>query len=54
MGFLPSFLLKRLVSTEFDLAGVVVDGNGTDLKEGDEVFGWIPLSESASGRPPYA
>ncbi|EIW64614.1 NAD-P-binding protein [Trametes versicolor FP-101664 SS1] len=48
MGFLPSFLLKRLVSTEFDLAGVVVDGNGTDLKEGDEVFGWIPLNQNLS------
>lgn len=53
MGFLPSFLLKRLVSTEFDLAGVVVDGNGTDLKEGDEVFGWIPLSESSAAHPLY-
>ncbi|CDO71612.1 hypothetical protein BN946_scf184911.g82 [Trametes cinnabarina] len=43
MGLLPGFILRRVQAAEFDLAGVVVDGNNTDLKEGDEVFGWIPL-----------
>lgn len=46
MGVLPGFLLKRLTAPEFDVAGVVVDANGTDFKEGDEVFGWIPICKS--------
>lgn len=45
MGVLPGFLLKRLTAPEFDVAGVVVDANGTNFKEGDEVFGWIPICE---------
>ncbi len=48
MGVLPSFLLKRLTAPEFDVAGVVVDANGTGFKEGDEVFGWIPICECTS------
>lgn len=43
MGNVPSFVLKRWVSTEFDFAGVIVDANGTEFKEGDEVFGWHPV-----------
>lgn len=45
MANVPSFVLKRWVSTEFDFAGVVVDANGTEFKEGDEVFGWHPVCE---------
>ncbi len=45
MGLLPSFLVKRIQAVEFDVAGVVVNGNGTDLKEGDEIFGVIPVRE---------
>ena len=46
MGFLPSFVVKRVQAYEFDVAGVVIDGNGTDLKEGDEIFGTIPVRTS--------
>ncbi|KAI0756937.1 NAD(P)-binding protein [Daedaleopsis nitida] len=38
LGIVPSFILRRIKAYEFDLAGVVVDGNGTEFKEGDEVF----------------
>ncbi|KAI0735098.1 NAD-P-binding protein [Earliella scabrosa] len=43
LGHLPSFILKRIQAYEFDLAGVVVDPNGTDFKEGDEIFGTNPV-----------
>ena len=46
LGHLPSFILKRIQAYEFDLAGVVVDSNGTDFKEGDEIFGTNPVRES--------
>ena len=45
---MPSFVLKRVLAYEFDLAGVVVDPNGTDFEEGDEIFGVIPVRESTS------
>ena len=45
MALLPGFVNRRVQAAEYDLAGVVVDGNGTELKEGDEVFGWIPAGE---------
>ncbi|KAI0801206.1 NAD-P-binding protein [Fomes fomentarius] len=44
LGLAPSFLVKRIQAHEFDVAGVVVNGNGTDLKEGDEVFGLMPIT----------
>ena len=37
---------KSLYIPESDLAGVVVDANGTELKDGEQVFGWIPVRES--------
>ncbi|KAI0655132.1 NAD-P-binding protein [Cubamyces menziesii] len=48
MALLPGFVNRRVQAAEYDLAGVVVDGNGTELKEGDEVFGWIPAGLSIS------
>ncbi|KAH9898345.1 NAD-P-binding protein [Cubamyces lactineus] len=48
MAVLPGFVNRRVQAAEYDLAGVVVDGNGTGLKEGDEVFGWIPVGQSIS------
>ncbi|KAI9063119.1 NAD-P-binding protein [Trametes sanguinea] len=48
MGLVPGFLLRRIQAAEYDLAGVVVDGNSTGLKEGDQVFGWIPVPLSLS------
>ncbi|KAI0639459.1 NAD-P-binding protein [Trametes polyzona] len=50
MGLVPGFLLRRLNAVEFDLAGVVVDGNGSEFKEGDEVYGWIPVPQNMRTR----
>ena len=43
MGFLPNFMAGRPFIAEHDLSGVVVEENGTNLKKGEEVFGWIPM-----------
>ncbi|KAH9915045.1 NAD-P-binding protein [Epithele typhae] len=48
LDFLPGFLLRRIQAHEFDLAGVVVDGNGTDFKPGDEIFGSNPVPVTVS------
>ncbi|KII89061.1 hypothetical protein PLICRDRAFT_124276 [Plicaturopsis crispa FD-325 SS-3] len=44
MAMLPNFIANRPLVAEHDLAGVVVDGNGTRFKNGDPVFGWIPVA----------
>ncbi|KAJ8520989.1 hypothetical protein ONZ45_g2240 [Pleurotus djamor] len=41
MRLAPNFVLGRPFPAGCDFTGVVVDGNGTELKEGDEVFGFI-------------
>ncbi|KZT69073.1 NAD(P)-binding protein [Daedalea quercina L-15889] len=43
MRVAPSFVIKRPYISESDLAGTVVDANGTSFKEGDRVYGWIPV-----------
>ena len=43
MGLLPNFMAGRPFIAEHDLSGVVVEENGTNLKKGEEVFGWILL-----------
>ncbi|OSD03381.1 NAD-P-binding protein [Trametes coccinea BRFM310] len=48
MGLVPGLILRRVQAAEYDLTGVVVDGNNTVLKEGDQVFGWIPVPVSLS------
>ncbi|TFK93483.1 NAD-P-binding protein [Polyporus arcularius HHB13444] len=48
LGFLPSFVLKRVNAYEFDFAGIVADANGTELKDGDEVVGTIPVPRTLS------
>lgn len=48
MGFLPGFVLRRVNAVEYDLAGVIVDANGSEFKEGDEVYGWISFGGSSS------
>lgn len=42
MKVLPNLIARRPHVAEHDLAGVIVDSNGTQFKNGDEVFGWIP------------
>ncbi|KAF9566242.1 NAD(P)-binding protein [Agrocybe pediades] len=44
MRVLPNFAARRPRIPEFDLAGVVVDANGSRFSNGDHVFGWIPSS----------
>ena len=46
MGMLPNFIAKRPHVAEHDFAGVVVDANGTDLQNGQEVYGFIPVRTS--------
>ncbi|CCM03949.1 uncharacterized protein FIBRA_06102 [Fibroporia radiculosa] len=41
MGMVPGFILKRPYIPEHDLAGIVVDANGSKFKTGDEVFGFL-------------
>lgn len=43
MKLVPGFIAKRPYVPESDLAGVVVDANGTALKVGEQVFGWKPV-----------
>ena len=43
MGMLPNILARRPHVAEQDFAGVVVDANGTEFENGQEVYGWIPL-----------
>lgn len=45
MGLLPGFILKRPYVPEYDLAGVVVDANGSEFNNGDGVFGFFTPCE---------
>ena len=46
MKWVPSFVARRSKAHEFDMAGVVVDANHTDFKEGDEIIATNPVGES--------
>jgi NADPH:quinone reductase-like Zn-dependent oxidoreductase len=39
MGLLPNFITKRPHVAEHDFAGIVINGNGTRFKNGQEVYG---------------
>ena len=43
MKWLPDFVARRPLPAEYDFSGVVVDANGTEFSNGDEVFGYISL-----------
>ena len=45
MGSLPNAFSKRPHPAEHDLAGVIVDANGTSFSNGSEVIGFIPVCE---------
>lgn len=47
MKVLPNFVAHRPHVAEHDLTGVIADSNGTQFRNGDEVFGWIPTSEAS-------
>ncbi|KAF5387131.1 hypothetical protein D9615_001846 [Tricholomella constricta] len=51
MKILPNFAHSgRPLPAEQDLAGVIVDGNGTHFSAGDQVFGFIPVELSQATR----
>ncbi|OCH89445.1 NAD(P)-binding protein [Obba rivulosa] len=50
MKLLPNFIAKRPHIAEYDLAGVVVDGNGTKWKAGDAVYGMITSQQTMKTR----
>ncbi|KAI0086310.1 hypothetical protein BDY19DRAFT_960779 [Irpex rosettiformis] len=41
MGLLPNFIAKRPYVAEHDFAGIVVNGNGTEFQNGQEVYGLV-------------
>ena len=41
MSLLPNAVAKRPHTAEHDFAGIVVDANGSEYKNGDVVFGMI-------------
>ncbi|KZT51770.1 NAD(P)-binding protein [Calocera cornea HHB12733] len=43
---MPNIMVKRPVIAEHDLSGEIVNGNGTEFKVGDEVFGMVPADLS--------
>ncbi|EGN95474.1 hypothetical protein SERLA73DRAFT_186503 [Serpula lacrymans var. lacrymans S7.3] len=43
MGTLPNFIARRPITVEHDLAGVIVDANGSEFSIGDEIIGFIPV-----------
>lgn len=42
MGAVPNFMARRPHLAELEMAGIVVDANGTDFNVGDKVFGADP------------
>lgn len=42
---LPNFMAKRPQIIENDFSGVVVDANGSNFSNGDNVYGWMTLRE---------
>lgn len=45
MKTLPNFLGNRPHILENDFSGVVVDANGSNFNNGDNIFGWITVRE---------
>ena len=41
MEVIPNWMSKRPYIAEMDFSGVIVDANGTDLNNGQEVFGLV-------------
>ena len=47
MKFIPNLFAKRphIAEHDFMISGVIVDSNGTEHSNGDNVYGWIPVGE---------
>jgi hypothetical protein len=41
MLYAPNLFARRPSGAAYDYSGVVVDGNGTQFKPGDEVYGFL-------------
>ncbi|KDQ33589.1 hypothetical protein PLEOSDRAFT_1099549 [Pleurotus ostreatus PC15] len=50
MRLLPNFMAGRPLVVEHDFAGVVEDGNDTEFKAGDPVFGFIHVFDNQKSR----
>ena len=50
MRLLPNLFAKRPHIAEHDFSGVIVDSNGTEFSNGDDVYGWIPVGEFIRSR----
>lgn len=48
MVALPNFFITRPHVAEYDFAGVVVNGNGTEFSDGNPVYGWVPSGQFSS------
>ncbi len=48
MKLLPNWMTKRPYPPEYDLSGVIEDGNDSEFHAGDEVFGYIPADKAAA------
>jgi NADPH:quinone reductase-like Zn-dependent oxidoreductase len=47
LKYMPNFAAKRPRVMEQDFAGTIVDGNGTEFKTGDEVFGIVEIGNAS-------
>ena len=43
MELVPSFIARRPHVAEHDFTGIVVDANGTELANGQPVYGFVPV-----------
>lgn len=46
MKMIPNFLASRPLIAEHDLSGSIVDANGTEFSNGDQVFGYVSAGQS--------
>ena len=46
MELVPSFIARRPHVAEHDFTGIVVDANGTELANGQPVYGLLPVGMS--------
>ncbi|PSS37418.1 hypothetical protein PHLCEN_2v722 [Hermanssonia centrifuga] len=43
MGFLPNFIARRPHVAEHDFTGIIANANGTELENGQAVYGFVPV-----------
>ncbi len=45
MGFLPNFIARRPHVAEHDFTGIIANANGTELENGQAVYGFVPVRQ---------